>query len=1835
MSNNLNSANLLNCTTLVDILRYRALYQPDKLAYTFLGGGETEEVSLTYQQLDEKARAIAVQLQTMKATGERALLLYPPGLEFIAAFFGCLYAGVVAVPMYPPRRNQRMTRLQSIVKDSQATLALTTKSVLTNIEQSFSEEPQLAAIQSIATDNIASNIGLDWQTPTLWNNTLAFLQYTSGSTGTPKGVMVSHGNLLHNEEMIKKAFQHTEESIFVGWLPLFHDMGLIGNVLQPLYLGIPSYLLSPGEFIQRPLRWLKAISRYKATTSGGPNFAYDLCIDKITPEQLQSLDLSSWEVAFNGSEPIRSMTLERFADTFAPCGFRKEAFYPCYGMAEATLIISGGLKTASPIVLQVEGAALEQNRVVVAAGQQEGNRAIVGVGKSWLDQKIAIADPKSLTECPADQVGEIWVQGSSVTIGYWNRPEETKKTFNAYPADTTEESPRQFLRTGDLGFLHNGELFITGRLKDIIIIRGRNHYPQDIELTVEQSHPALKPGSGAAFEILFDGSEQLVVVQEVERSYLRKLNVEEVVEAIQTAVSIQHELQVYAVVLLKTGSLPKTSSGKIQRHACRREFLAGTLNSLHTATNSQPKSQGEPHELLLQNSFSSLPDALPPSQTPSPSHSPSSFTASSTQSELEKSSSQIETQVRHRLLLDWLQETIVQQIANSMGKKPSLVSLNKSFHSLGIDSLKALEIIETLGTNFDISLSPTLLFEYPTPAELSQYLVQMFGTKLEKYMLPNWKSSKSFDLIPQQQSAVSSSANQLGSSALEDIAVIGMGCRFPQSPDLESFWKLLREGKSAISEIPSIRWDWQDWYDDDPQAANKTYSRWGGFIDGIDQFDPLFFQISPREAQLMDPQQRIFLEVAWETLENAGYSAERLAQTQVGVFVGCSNNGYYQRIAPALNSSDYSAGIGNQNAMIANRVSFLLNLRGPSVLVDTMCSSSLVALHMACQSLRQGECTTALAGGVNILLSPEYYVAMSRMKMHSPDGRCLTFDRRANGIVLGEGAGAVLLKPLSRALKDGDRVYAVIKGTAVNHDGRTNGLTAPNPRSQTEVICQALEAGSLSADEISYVEAHGTGTSLGDPIEVEGLTKAFRKFTERKQFCKIGSVKTNIGHLECAAGIAQVIKVILAIQHKQIPPSLHFEKSNPLIPFEETPFQVNAKLCAWESIGLRRAGISSFGIGGTNAHIIIEEALTSSPVTTAVERPEHLLTLSAKTEKALFELATRYQTYLTANPALALGDICFTANTGREHFQNRLSVVVSNIPQLCEKLAAFTTEQEVLGTQTGRIQENTQPKIAFLFTGQGSQYLGMGRQLYETQPSFRKTLDRCDEILQPYLGESLLKVLYSESGDTSLVNQTAYTQPALFALEYALAQLWKSWGVEATAVMGHSLGEYVAACVAGVFSLEDGLKLVAQRARLMQNLPQRGEMVAVFATEAAIRAVTDIDVSKVAIAADNGPDNTVISGEHQAVREICTVLEVAGIETKKLVTSHAFHSPLMEPILAEFRQVAASVTYLAPQIDIISNVTGKRLSGESINCEYWCHHLRSRVEFAKSLQTLHCEGYEIFVEIGSKPTLLGMGRKCLPKGDQVWLPSLRPEHRDWQQILQSLGELYVRGVRVDWSGFDRDYSRYLVQLPTYPFQRKHYWIPEQEITIDGKQFGAKVNAKVSDPQLDGLSKRHRRDIILLKLHSITTDLLKALPSEVDVHTPFLEMGADSLMLIDAIGYVEITYGIKITIRQLFEELSTIDALASYIDQILPPEQTSTDSQALEPEYEAQQSTQHSTASRFAEPTRYDKLGREESATLPETAIERIMKHQLQVVSQIVSQQLEVLRDNGLSPESLS
>ncbi|WP_424097234.1 SDR family NAD(P)-dependent oxidoreductase [Moorena producens] len=912
----------------------------------------------------------------------------------------------------------------------------------------------------------------------------------------------------------------------------------------------------------------------------------------------------------------------------------------------------------------------------------------------------------------------------------------------------------------------------------------------------------------------------------------------------------------------------------------------------------------------------------------------------------------------------------------------------------------------------------------------------------------------------------------------ESIAIIGMGCRFPGGADNPaSFWTLLSQGIDAISEIPSERWNIEQYYDPNPETPGKMYTRYGGFVGQLQEFDSHFFNIAPIEAISLDPQQRLLLEVSWEALEHAAYAPQQLAKTQTGVFMGICSNDYGQGLTSRdVTEIDAYLATGNAHSTATGRLSYFLGLTGPSIAVDTACSSSLVSVHLACTSLRNGECHLALAGGVNRIISPEYTINFSRARMLSPDGRCKTFDAGADGYVRSEGCGVVVLKRLSDAVADGDNILAVIRGTAINQDGHTSGLTVPNGPAQESVIRQALTNSGVQPEQVSYIEAHGTGTSLGDPIEVTALGNVFRESHSSQQPMIIGSVKTNIGHLEAAAGIAGLIKVVLQLQHQQIARHLHFHQPNPYINWEQLPVLVPTDGTPWEIEDKPRlAGLSSFGFSGTNAHVILEEAPSSVNTEhlsdTTRERPVHLLTLSTKDDLALWELVQKYQEFLEKNGTANLADICFTANTGRSHFQHRLAIIASNQEELAEKLAKARATEDISAVFTGIIpNSNSSPKIAFLFTGQGSQYVNMGRQLYDTEPIFRQTLDQCHQILQSYLEKPLKEVIYPQQPQdikTSEINQTAYTQPALFAIEYALFKLWQSWGINPDVVMGHSVGEYVAATVAGVFSLEEGLKLIATRAKLMQQLPCGGQMVSVMANESKVRELITPYTEKVAIAAINGPESVVISGETEAIEAIISSLESEGIKTKRLQVSHPFHSPLMAPMLAEFEAVAHQITYHQPTIPLVSNVTGIRADDTITTANYWVNHVLQPVRFAQSMETLHQKGYEIFLEIGPKPILLGMGRQCLPEQVGVWLPSLREGVDEWQQMLSSLGQLYVQGVKVDWSGFDREYPRQKVVLPTYPFQRQRYWIDTtnqaNSIPIASVKLHPLINKKIQSP----------------------------------------------------------------------------------------------------------------------------------------------------------------------------
>jgi len=894
---------------------------------------------------------------------------------------------------------------------------------------------------------------------------------------------------------------------------------------------------------------------------------------------------------------------------------------------------------------------------------------------------------------------------------------------------------------------------------------------------------------------------------------------------------------------------------------------------------------------------------------------------------------------------------------------------------------------------------------------------------------------------------------QLEEKQHEPIAIVGMSCRFPGGANsVDAYWNILENGVDAITEVPPERWDLDAYYDEDPDVPGKMYARYGSFLKDIDKFDAEFFSISPKDAAKIDPQHRLFLEGCWQALEDAGIAADHLANTRTGVFAGITAAEYEEMgNNKGLEKIDAYNLTGGHHSYVAGRVAFTLGLQGPAVSIDTACSSSLTAIHLACQSLRTGESNLALAGGVNLILEPEVSIAACKAKMLAPDGRCKTFDASADGFVRGEGCGVIVLKRLSDAQADGDRILAVVKGSAVNHDGASSGLTVPNKEAQVKLIEDALDNAGVEPSEVDYVEAHGTGTALGDPIEVRALNEAIGVGHSKEHPFLLGSVKTNIGHLESAAAVAGLMKLVLSLRHETLPPHLHFKSPNPYVAWEDIPADVPTQARAWpRSERPRIAGLSSFGASGTNAHLIVEEAPAEVARDNDLERPRHILCLSAKTKSSLMTRATEFM-QLLVDDSVDLADVCYTANVGRCHFPIRQAFVVTDCKDLQTQLQSVSENFD---------QEDTRAtaKTAFLFTGQGSQYSGMGRGLYETHSVFKDALDQCAAAVASRLEKPLLDVIFEDSC-TDEINQTAYTQPAIFAIEYALAQLWMSWGIKPSVLMGHSVGEYVAACIAEVMSLEDAISLVTTRSTLMGALPQDGAMAAVLAEEqTVIEAIKGYEDS-VSIAGINGPQNTVISGRMSAIDEIIAKLEQASVDVRRLTVSHAFHSPLIEGMLDEFEAEAARVQYSTPMIPIVSNLTGELIQTDDVyNAGYWRAHARQAVQFKQGMQTLAEMGISTMIEIGPNPVLLGMGMRCLENYDGAWLPSLKHDQDDWQLILQSLGNFYTAGGNVDWEAFDSPYQRRKVQLPTYPFNRERYWYEQTEDRMNKSQVGLQTSA---------------------------------------------------------------------------------------------------------------------------------------------------------------------------------
>lgn len=882
----------------------------------------------------------------------------------------------------------------------------------------------------------------------------------------------------------------------------------------------------------------------------------------------------------------------------------------------------------------------------------------------------------------------------------------------------------------------------------------------------------------------------------------------------------------------------------------------------------------------------------------------------------------------------------------------------------------------------------------------------------------------------------------------DSIAIIGMSGQFPGADDLDSFWNNLVAGKVAakpLSDEELIKNGVARERFGDPRYVKMAYS-----LNDYDKFDAEFFDINPREAEFIDPQQRLFLQTAWKALEQSGYTVNH-NDLSMGVFAGAGLSGYFvSNFTDNWAGRDLTTGmqiqIGNDKDYICTRTSYKLNLKGPSVTVQAACSTSLVAVCQAFDSLMNYQCDVALAGGVTVRVPHEIGYMYEEGGIYSPDGYCRSFDEQANGTVFGSGVGVVVLKRLNDAINDGDHIHAVIKGAAVNNDGAVKiGFTAPSARGQAEVIAMAQGVADIDPSTIQYAEAHGTGTHLGDPIEIAALTEVFRDSTEDKTYCAIGSVKSNVGHLEAAAGIAAFIKTTMALENAVIPPSPLYKKPNPQIDFENSPFFVNTEASSWKDNALpRRACVSSFGIGGTNSHIIMEQA----PVIqkgVVNKRGDELFVLSAKTKQALDDQITQYIKYLETHSDLKLEEVCYTAGLRRNHFNHRLSLSVNSISNIIEKLKLANTTSIIEGMSQGIVDESKMPKLAFLFTGQGSQYTGMAETLYKKEPVFKDVLDKCNQYLIDVLETPLLDVIFDKE-NKNLINQTQYTQPALYAIETGLAALWESWGIKPDVVLGHSVGEYAAACIAGVFTLEDGLKLIAARGRLMQALPSGGEMAAIMTSVDNIKSYIEKYKDDLSLAAINGMNGVVISGAATSVNAICTALEAENIQNIKLAVSHAFHSPLMKPMLGEFESAAKSIHYTKAILPIISNISGTFSTDEISTADYWVKHVSAPVDFLKGMQCLEENSIGYYIELGPKPTLLGMAKGCIELNDASSVASLHPVKNDLSFIFSNLAKLYVAGCNVNWQGLYANGQYQAVVLPTYPFQKKRFWPKKKKIS---------------------------------------------------------------------------------------------------------------------------------------------------------------------------------------------
>ena len=1556
-----------------------------------------EEKPVTYKKLKQNAEQVLASLQIMGIQPGKAVVLQLDGLEeFLTSFWACILGGLVPVPVLPFRNasieDGSFRKLQTIVAELDHPFILMADHNAELIEKAKQDEWKKSVVNNTFLNNATittfSEIEKCDQDAVIFSsksNDIAFLQYTSGSTSFPKGTQITNANVLATVQSMILALEVDESSVMLNWMPYYHDMGIIAGHIMAVVSCCKVIAMRPFTFVRRPIWWLEKIAEHRVSITFSPNFGLKRIIEKCNAKQLTHLDLSCLKVILNGAEPISIQTSQRFIDFLhTHCAMPKECLTAGYGMAEASLAVS-----ISPLdeVMRTHVLNREKlgcgDKVEHVHAEDDHASLFADEGPAVAGMEIRIVD-KVGEVLPLDTVGHVEIKGESVTAGYFANDLANKNAFNG-----------KWFRTGDLGFIYDGRFIITGRVKDVIFVNGQNFYSHDFEHSCEE----------------IDGLERLVVLGyfDHERNeedliafvvcnskYTGAREKTGVLRATQMRINQCFDVAPTMFVMLKsTGEIPKTTSGKIMRHKLLENYIEGNFSNqcIHIS------------ELL-----EIVPDL---SREP-------------------ESGKHVTIAEFELLIRSWWSEVL--------GISDNAIGDHDPFYSLGGTSIKAIEVLALAEESVDCVITHDMFKEHDTIHGLASFIVRENVTvrcktnKLVK-LAPYREDKRKFDIATEQvkldvgtddaSATVSYITPDVGEN---DIAIIGMGCVFPHADDIEEFWQVLKQGKDCISEFPSDRCNINEFYSETSDAENTTVSKWGSFIENH-HFDPKFFSINENEALTMDPHQRVFLNAAWQAVQDSGLT--NINGTNMGVFVGASGTGFYQqREKSLLTPSTLTGALAN---LAAARVSNAFNLKGPSLSVDTACSSSLVSVDLAVKSILNGESDTAIAGGVQVIESIVMYLMFSRAGILSPEGKCFTFDNKANGFVPGEGAGAVILKRYSEAISDGDRVYAVIKGSATNNDGASLGIMSPNPEGQENIIRTALKQSKVNPEDIGYVEAHGTGTSVGDLIEVRSLSLAFNEKNEvAKQSCAIGSVKTNMGHQLAAAGIAGLMKAALTVYHKEIPATLNCDSERKELKLKDTPFYVNHKTKPWPDNGKRRlAAVNSFGFGGTNAHVILSNAYhTDIQYPTVTNDDEPLVyCLSAKTELSLDVSKDVFADHVvkTSNRTK---DVAHTYSARRDHYrQNRLAIVANSLQD-----AAAVARGEKVKYASIVERKNMSParsRVAWMFSGQGSQHPAMAKTLYKNEPVFKDIIDRADEIASPLLGVSLRDLLLTSS-DLKEVSATELTQPLVFTMDYALACLWKSWGIKPDFMMGHSIGEYVAACIAEVFTFEDALKVVVKRGALMATMPSGCGMTAVLLSANDTEKTLEALNLPLDIAAFNGPASTVVSGKLSILKQLHKKLDEQKSVYQPLSVSHAFHSRHMEPMLDEFRKFLSTIMMRMPTMPIVSNVTGELIEAGDIDSDYWSNywvnHIRQPVQFHKGVEFLIEERTKVFIEVGAQEHLAGLARRIVNTDKLLVVTSLPKmsgadsdvavgEAREATHIAKTKAQLYTYGVDIDWAKY--------------------------------------------------------------------------------------------------------------------------------------------------------------------------------------------------------------------------